>query len=234
MANPAKFQIIFPGSPNLNIELNINGHILRSSSVVKLLGISIDDKLSFLHHIKGLSLNANNKIKALFRFSSLLNQLKRDILYHTFILSLFNYCPLIWIFCSKQANTVLNKCHYRALRARFLDFSSSYEDLLLRGDTTSLHVRNLNLMLQEVFKSFYGLGPPILNGIFKVKNISYSLRSGLLFELPISKVQVNTFEFRAAMAWNHLPAFIKSSETLCDFKQKLQTANIYCRCKACF
>ena len=233
VANPAKFQIIFPGSPNLHIELNLNGHIIKNSSVVKLLGIFIDDKLSFLPHIKGLTLNANNKIKALLRLNSFLTQSQRDILFHSFIASLFNYCPLIWMFCSKQANSLLRRTHHRALRARFSDFSSSYEDLLLRGNMTSIHGRNLKLMLEEVFKSFHGLGPPILHDIFHIKNLSYSLRSGLLFELPISKTHVNSFEFRAIMAWNHLPASIKLSESISNFKQKLKTVDIYCRCKAC-
>lgn len=233
VANPAKFQVIFPGSPNLNIEFNLNGHLLKSSNIVKLLGISIDDKLMFLPHIKDLTRRANNKIKALLRLSHNISESRRNILFQTFIISFFNYCPLIWIFGSKQANTLLEKCHFRALRARFLDFSSSYENLLKKGETTSLHVRNLRLMLEEVFKSFHGLSPPILHGIFKAKNLNYSLRSGLTFQIPASKVHVNSFEFRAIMAWNHLPKTLKCTDSLSEFRRNLQTVRVYCNCKAC-
>ena len=233
VANPAKFQVIFPGSPNLEIELNLNGYLLNSSSNVKLLGINIDDKLMFLPHVKELTKRANNKIKALLRINNYISKSRRNILFNTFIMSFFNYCPLVWTFCSKQANSLLQKCHFRALRARLMDFSSSYENLLERGETTSLHVRNLRLMLEEVFKSFHGLGPPIFHDIFHVKKLSYSLRSGLLFQIPTSKVHVNSFEFRAIMAWNHLPKHLKDTESFNRFRRSLKTINIYCNCKAC-
>ena len=144
VANPAKFQVIFPGSPNIKITINLNGFILQNSSVVKLLGVLIDDKLSFLPHIKELTQNANCKIKALLRLNRILSQSQRDILYNTFIMSLFNYCPLIWMFCCKQAHHLLKASHHRALKARFSDFTSSYTELLSRSMSGSCLKKPIN------------------------------------------------------------------------------------------
>jgi len=47
--------VIFPGSSNLDIVFNLNGYILKSSNSVKLLGIEIDNKLSFFPHVRGLT-----------------------------------------------------------------------------------------------------------------------------------------------------------------------------------
>ena len=113
VANSAKFQVIFPGSPKCNISLIINGNIIDSSEIVKLLGVLIDDKLCFYPHLLDLTSNANNKIKALMRIRIILSQAKRDILYFTFIMSIFNYYPIIWMFCSKTAHALINKTHYR-------------------------------------------------------------------------------------------------------------------------
>ena len=47
---------------------------------------------------------ANNKTSAFSRVAEYLDQDKKRILYNTFIMSNFNYCPLILMFCGKDAN----------------------------------------------------------------------------------------------------------------------------------
>ena len=59
---------------------------------------------------------ANNKLHALARIAKYLNPDKLRILMKTFIESQFNYCPLIWMFHSRQLNSKINKLHERALR----------------------------------------------------------------------------------------------------------------------
>eukprot|EP00111_Clytia_hemisphaerica_P008701 TCONS_00025448-protein len=93
------------------------------------------------------------KLKPLMRIMTILSQEKRDILYFTFIMSIFNYCPLIWMFCSKTAHALINKTHYRALKARFSNFTKSFEKVLVRSTLIKIHDRNIKLMLCEVFKS---------------------------------------------------------------------------------
>jgi len=232
VANSAKFQVIFPGSPKCNISIIVNGNIIDSSEIVKLLGVLIDDKLCFYPHLLDLTSNANNKIKALLRIRTILSQEKRDILYFTFIMSIFNYCPLIWMFCSKTAHALINKTHYRALKARFSNFTESFEELLVRSDSIKIHDRNIKLMLCEVFKSQKKLGPEILHDIFETKQIPYVLRSGDLLEIP-NYAYTDSFDFRATMTWNEIPSVIKSAETLSDFKNKLDETNISCRCNYC-
>ena len=60
---------------------------------------------------------ANWKTKALLRIRSYLTQAKAEILCNCFILSAFNYCPLIWMFCGKAGNNLIETVHRRSLSA---------------------------------------------------------------------------------------------------------------------
>ena len=77
IANPDKFQMIFLGNKNNeSFILNINNSVVENSKSVKLLGVHIDDKLSFLPHINNMCNKANQAIKGLLRIRKHLTQKK--------------------------------------------------------------------------------------------------------------------------------------------------------------
>ena len=61
-------------------------------------GISIDTTLSFEHHITSLCKKASQKLHALARIAHYTDFEKRRSLMKAFVISQFNYCPLIWMF----------------------------------------------------------------------------------------------------------------------------------------
>ena len=69
-------------------------------------------------------------------------------------MSNFNFCPLIWHFCSKGNTEKLEKVHFRALKFIFQDFNSSYEILLEKTGTTTLHLSHLRYLAIEFLKLF--------------------------------------------------------------------------------
>ena len=132
VANQSKFQVILIGlKTNDSVVLDIGGVSIDVVNSVKLLGVTIDSKLKFDQHVENLCQKANNKISAFSRVSNYLNQKQSLLLYKTFIMSQFNYCLLIWMFCGKVANNDVNRTNKRALRILFNDFTSSFEELLL-------------------------------------------------------------------------------------------------------
>ena len=49
-------------------------------------------------------------ISALLRISPYLeDKKKKKLIYNTMIKSQFNYCPLVWMFCSRKSNNLVNK-----------------------------------------------------------------------------------------------------------------------------
>ena len=139
-ANPRKFQTTFLGiNSNESISLCVNGETLYSSQCVKLLGVYIDCKLDFKTHIESLCKSASQKINALFRIRPYIDTNCAKQLCSAYILSPFNYCPLIWMFGCKGGNSLINKTHKRALRAVYKDFGSQFETLLQKGKNVSIH-----------------------------------------------------------------------------------------------
>ena len=46
------------------------------------------------------------------------------------IISQFNYCPLVWMFCSRQSHNLINKVHKRGLRVTYKDESKNFQQIL--------------------------------------------------------------------------------------------------------
>ena len=107
---PGKFQVIFlwmREQPKLILE--IIDTTIPLMDKVKLLGVTIDSQLKFDNHIKALCQIANRKVSAFSRVAPYLNQKKGKILYNTFVMSKFNYCPLIWMYHGKTSNNRIDR-----------------------------------------------------------------------------------------------------------------------------
>ena len=105
-ANPNKFQAIIlnPNHKNANEShtLTFQDSVITTSHSVEILGVSIDDRLKFDLHINNLCKKAARQINALRRISHFLDVDTRILIFKSFILSNFNYCPLVWYHCGCQ------------------------------------------------------------------------------------------------------------------------------------
>ena len=105
-ANPSKFQFMIishSGFDASNATLQIDDNIIsKPEPQVKVLGIMLDSKLDFNHHVSALCTKAARQLNALARISRFLSTSSRMIIYNSFINSNFNYCPIVWHFCGKK------------------------------------------------------------------------------------------------------------------------------------
>ena len=83
---------------NQDNDIKIGNDVITSGNSVKLLGVTIDNKLNFNEHVDNICKKANNKLQALARIAKYLSPDKLRIIMKTFIESQFNYCPLTWMF----------------------------------------------------------------------------------------------------------------------------------------
>ena len=114
--NPDTFQAIVIKRNNKmkdSYSLNINQEVINSENWVKLLGIEIDNKLSFEKHISTLVKKASNQLNAISRIQKFMGFKEKEILLNSFVYSNFNYCPLVW-----------QKIQERSLRILYSNFFS--------------------------------------------------------------------------------------------------------------
>ena len=157
----------------------------------------------------------------------------------SFINSQFQYCPLAWMFHSRKLNTKINKLHERALRITYRDQESSFEDLLGYDNSVSVHQKNLQVLMIEMFKTKHGLNPPFMKEIFCPQTNHYNLRNDRDFNLPrVRSVMYGseTVRYRGPQLWCTLPVSIRHSTNLIEFKTKIKawTGNeCQCQCRLC-
>ena len=124
---------------NEQFDLICNDITLKHSSHEKILGVTIDNKLSFDEHIINICKTANKKLNALSRINHHIKQNQTEILLASFIISQFSFCPLIWMFCSKTSTKKINAFHERSLRIILNDYESPYSSLSEEAHQITFH-----------------------------------------------------------------------------------------------
>ena len=206
--------------------ITVENCVIKSSGIEELLGVTIDSNLNFKEHILSLCKKANRKLHALSRVSKYMILNKRRILRKSFTISQFNYCPLIWMIHNRGLNNKINHIHERALHIVDNDYSSSFEDLLNKDKSVTIHQRNLQQLAIEIFKVKRGIAPIIMNEIFTfVKNNTYNLRSGMhLSRVNVHSTQYGTesIGYLGAKIWDLVPVHMKDLKTLSTFKNQIK------------
>ena len=175
--NPGKCHYLVLGNRSNSDTINLNGTKLASSSYEKLLGILIDRDLSFDKHIKLLCRKAGQKLNALAQIIKYLTHDQKRLLLNSIIKSQFSYCPLIWMFCSRSLNNLINRFHKRALRLIHNDHVRSFQDLLEMTKEKTIHQINVESIAKEIYKFLTGLSPPIMIDALMIRNNKYNLRN---------------------------------------------------------
>ena len=174
--NPEKCHVIILGDTNIpeDFTIQIDDVHRTPESEVTQLGITLDSKFDFNSHITKICREASKRLNAFRRISKYLTKAQKSTLISSFFYSHFNYCPLVWMFSSKESNTKIEKLHTRALQIIHYDFSSPYETLLLHDNSTSIHKRNLQFLMTEIFKTINNENPPFMKEIFVREDSVYN------------------------------------------------------------
>ena len=67
--------------------------------------------------------------------------------------------------------------HGRSLRISYKDQKTSYQNLLQTHDELTIHQRNLQVLMTEVYNIVNGVAPPIMNSLFEFRSNEYNIRN---------------------------------------------------------
>ena len=166
--NPGKCHVIL--SSNTQREIRFANASIASIPIEKLLGIILDSELNFEEHVNKICNIINKKVNALHHIGSHMSLDKRKMLLRGFIGSQVSYCLLIWMFHSRTLNNKINRLHEKSLRIAYGDYRSKFGELLEKDSSFSIHRRNIQTLVIEIFKFLNGLSPQIMNDVFQVKS----------------------------------------------------------------
>ena len=147
----------------------IDNKEIKTTNSIKLLGINIDDQLRFNEHISVLCSKAAMQLNALSRLQKYMGKSPKEAIINSFILSNFNYCPLVWHFSSCESIRKIEKIQKRCLRIILNDYESDYENVLRNSNNPTMEIRKLRTLTNEIFKVANEINPPYMKNIFTLK-----------------------------------------------------------------
>ena len=104
--NAGKCHFICLGINTENETFIFKDTIMNNSKEEKILGVIIDNRLTFSSHIRELCKKASQKISALSRISNQLNDSEKNLLFNAVVKSRFDYCPLVWRCSVREHRTI--------------------------------------------------------------------------------------------------------------------------------
>ena len=164
--NSKKCHFMCIGKDGENETFTFKDVCYKSSKEEVILGITIDNKLSFDSHIRKMCKKSGQKFNAHSRITTFLNKDQKSIIFNAMIKSQFSYCPIIWKFSSRRSNNLINKVHERSLRLITNDENSSFETLLQNINDITVHQRNLQILMTEVYKIIKSEAQAIMKNLF--------------------------------------------------------------------
>ena len=75
------------------------------------------------------------------------------------------------MFCNRHLNNEINHIHKKALSIAYKDSVSDFDTLQTRDNHVSIHKRNFQLLMTEIFKTKSNIGQSFMTEIFIYKSL---------------------------------------------------------------
>ena len=121
---------------------------------------------------------------------------------------------VICIFHDRYLNAKADEIHERALRIVYKDTYADYEASLKRGSAMSVHQRNLQYLITEIYKTKNRLNPSFMRELFKPRDLQYDLRNKNTADIPevsTTSYGIETWQCISQKLWLMLPPSVRES-----------------------
>ena len=129
------------------------------------------------------------------------------------------------MFCAGQTNSIINEIYEIVSRIVLNDHSSGFETILLNMNDITIHHRNIQSLMIELFKINYDVAPPIMNSLLNRRTICSNFRN-LQESQPERKRTVfydlEIINYRTPQLLTILPEEFKQRDTISLFKRDVR------------
>jgi len=211
-------------SPQLNINLLIDGNVIPQVTQTKFLGVVIDQHLNWSEHIKIVSMKIAKNIGVLNRLAFYVPKKVLLNLYYSLIYPYLSYCSIVW--ASNYANRLnkLNLLQKRAIRVIDRAPPKSHTDqLFIKYKILRIDQINILQISEFMYKYTYRLLPQAFNNYFTLTSDThtYSTRQGQSYRGVFARTNTRLFALRSVgpLTWNNIPLTIRRLPNLKLFKK---------------
>ena len=202
--------------------LRLGKNIIKWTTSERLLGVQVDDKLSWSDHAANVAKSFASKL-SLLRCMRFLPRKQLEDFYTKVILPSVTYGLIVWGSCNKTHLNNLEKLHARAGRIVYgLPWDISAEDVLTRTGWDSLETMYKVRLTEFVFKCMKGFTVTEFKDLFVQRNSGRRRNEDIILPRPETNFIRNSIRYRGAIAWNSLSNKETTAKTLKDFKRRLR------------
>ena len=215
-------------SPGYELTMKFDGHEVKSSDYLKILGVTIDNKLTFSEHISDICKKTSCKVGVLLRLRNLIPWSAKLQLYKSNILPHLTYCDIVWHFCKSSDKKKMERIQERALRAVFKSKSETYSKLLTRAGLPSLYQQRLQDIAIFMYKVKNGLVPTYITEIFNTAPKRYNLRNAD-FNIPrfrTVRYGKHSLRYFGPHLWNKLEQSDRENPNFKSFKNSIKSKDL--------
>ena len=158
------------------LTMTFDRHEVKSSDYLKILSVTIDNKLTFSGHIINICKKTSCKVGVLLR-RNLIPCTAKLQLYKSYTCPHLTYCDIVQHFYKSSDKKKMERIQEQALRAVFRSKSETYSELLTRAGLLSLYQQSLQNIAIFMYKVKNGLMPSYITAVFNTTPKRYNLRN---------------------------------------------------------
>ena len=208
-------------------KLFVNGEEIHQVSHTKFLGVIIDDKLSWDHHITHIKSKIAKGIGIISKAKKYLNKSCLRTLYYSFIYPYLTYCIEVWGSTTQSRPNSLLTLQKKAIRiishSGYRDHTAPLFKKLKLLNLKNIYFYQIGLFM---FKFHHGLLPPIFNNMFQNNsNVhSYPTRQREHLHVPVAKYKclLLSVRFKGVKIWNIIRKEIIVNCSIYSYKSALR------------
>ena len=205
--------------------LYLNKILIERVKLTKFLGVIIDEKLTWTHHISYIKNKISKGFGIILRARKFFNKSALLKLYNSFVLPYLIYCVEIWGNASEIHILPIITLQKKIVRAiTFSPYLAHTEDLFCRLKIFPFKKLVIHRIGIQMFKYHKGMVPKSVCELFTLKSSihSYNTRNKDKIRSAYGKhkFMYRNFRFVSVHVWNYLASNIIINTSLADFKNK--------------